>query len=241
MSYNIAICDDIKLHRKEIIDILKEICNKSIIEINIDEFENGDDLAIKIKDNPYKYDIVFLDIIMNSTNGIDIGKLIKGYNERLILVFITSSKEYVFDGYDTGALNYLLKPVNKEKLKLVFERAICSITKKEEDYFCCKYKGVITKVPLDEIEYFESIRRVMFVCTDTTSNTFYGKISEVEEFLPHNQFARCHKGYIVNIKKIKEINKGEITLESGKIIPISKTYLEIIKFKFVDYLNDWCK
>lgn len=239
MSYNIAICDDVKLHRKEIIDILKEICIKSKLDVSIDEFESGDDLAKEIKESPYKYDIVFLDIIMNSTNGIDIGKLIKTYNDKLVLVFITSSKEYVFDGYDTGALNYLLKPVNKEKLKLVFEKAICSINKKENDFFCCKYKGVITKVPLDEIEYFESIRRVMFVCTSTTSNTFYGKISEVEEFLPHEQFARCHKGYIVNVKKIKEIKKGDIFLESGRQIPISKTYLEIIKHKFVEYLSDW--
>lgn len=239
MEYNIAICDDEKIFREIIKDNIKLVYNKIKNKANVDEFSSGEILICEVKENPQKYDIYFLDIIMKNINGIDIAKVIRSYNPLAIIIFITSSTKHVFEGYDAGAFNYLLKPIDENKFNEVFFNAINIIELREKEFFVCKYKSTIAKILLRDIEFFESEKRVVKIHTKDKEYIFYGKLSDVEEGLNKKSFIRCHKSYIVNITKIKELDKMILLLESGKEIPISKTYLENTKKGFIEYLGEW--
>ena len=102
MRLNIAICDDEKAIREQI----NELIEKEKVGICLDLYETGDALLATDK----KFDIVFLDIQMDGTDGIETAKRLRQRDEDTILIFITGIREYVFEAFDVAAFHYLLKP-----------------------------------------------------------------------------------------------------------------------------------
>ena len=122
----IAVCDDDKFTVDYIVNTLTHISKKNNLYINIHTFTSGMEFISNY--NPSKsYDIIFLDILLDSLNGIDIAKHIRENNDITKIIFISSSSEYILDGYDVEASNYLIKPLDYEKLNKVFIKAIKSL------------------------------------------------------------------------------------------------------------------
>lgn len=119
---NVAICDD----DKNIREYIKKIIEVQKIECKILEYESGNGL-IEINE---KLDIVFLDIKMDGIDGIRAAEILRekqmknGWNENIILIFITTMKQYVFKAFEVFAFNFLLKPIEDKKLIEVFSRAV---------------------------------------------------------------------------------------------------------------------
>lgn len=112
---SIAICDDEKIQRNIIKDMILRISQNNNMGVIIDEFESSEEFLSAFKRNTNKYNLVFCDIIMSGMNGIELLKKVKSINSSIQAVLITSCDEFVFDGYDIGVLNYLLKPVSEKK------------------------------------------------------------------------------------------------------------------------------
>lgn len=101
MGLNIAICDDEKMIREQI----KELAEKEMPDVCAGLYETGDALLAAGK----QFDIVFLDIQMEGTDGIETAKRLRQKDEDTILIFITGIREYVFEAFDVAAFHYLLK------------------------------------------------------------------------------------------------------------------------------------
>ena len=114
MRLNIAICDDEKIIREQI----KELAEKEMPDVCAGLYETGDALLAAGK----QFDIVFLDIQMEGTDGIETAKRLRQRDEDTILIFITGIREYVFEAFDVAAFHYLLKPVEEDKFRDVFRR-----------------------------------------------------------------------------------------------------------------------
>ena len=126
MRLNIAICDDGKAIREQI----KELIEKTGLCPEL--FETGDSLLAAGK----QFDIVFLDIQMEGTNGIETAKKLRERSalkgaEDTILIFITGIREYVFEAFDVAAFHYLLKPIEEDKFREVFGRAEKELEKRK--------------------------------------------------------------------------------------------------------------
>ena len=113
MGLNIAICDDEEIIREQI----KELIEKTGLCPEL--FETGDGLLAAGK----QFDIVFLDIQMEGTDGIETAKRLRQRDEDTILIFITGIREYVFQAFDVAAFHYLLKPIEEDKFRVPFGRA----------------------------------------------------------------------------------------------------------------------
>ena len=107
MGLNIAICDDEKIIREQI----KELAEKEMPGVCAGLYETGDALLAAGK----QFDIVFLDIQMEGTDGIETAKRLRQRDEDTILIFITGIREYVFEAFDVAAFHYLLKPIEEDK------------------------------------------------------------------------------------------------------------------------------
>ena len=114
MGLNIAICDDEKVIREQI----KELAEKEMPCVCDGLYETGDALLAAGK----QFDIVFLDIQMEGTDGIETAKRLRQRDEDTILIFITGIREYVFEAFDVAAFHYLLKPIEEDKFREVFHR-----------------------------------------------------------------------------------------------------------------------
>ena len=116
----IAVCDDEVLECCNMAKRIREIMEEMKAPCIIRQFQSGGELLRALE----SFDIIFLDIIMRGMDGMKTAQLFRRKASDKILVFVSSSREYVFDAYDVEAFQYLLKPVDGRKLKSVLQRAV---------------------------------------------------------------------------------------------------------------------
>lgn len=142
MATKVVICDDIERDVEQLSEFLLaydhsfEIIVYNSGEALIDDFLNSDEDA----------DIVFLDIHMPGIDGVETAKMIRRKNEDIRIIFITSSKEYYQQAFEVFASNYILKPLNKDRLYTVLDRVLDEIRKDHSQKISIRYRSSIHNV-----------------------------------------------------------------------------------------------
>lgn len=219
------------------IDYLKSLLDKWSLqakcELEISAYRSGEDFFEKNDKSLYKeYSAILLDIQMEGMNGLDAAKRLRkeGYKEAII--FITSFRDFVFDGYNVHALHYLLKPVEEKPLFLCLDEILKSVS---GDSYLYKGKTDTIYIPNKDILTFST---GFPHCVDilTTSGTFrqYTTLNKIMYKLPR-EFIRTHRSYIVNMAHICKISGSVITLSNDMRAEIGRTYLTGVTDKFSAY------
>lgn len=230
----IAICDD----EKNIRIYLSALVRKQGIECEITEYATaGDYLASGVE-----YDILFLDIELEcpeqDMDGMKMARQIRSMEDtkQPIIIFVTGYEKYVYDAFDVGAFQYLLKPVDEQKFADVFRRAAeQAATNAEHDkkVLMIQYGSTGKTIPLSDIYYMESQNHKIAVHMKDGVLEYYAKMSDLEEEL-QGQFCRVHKGYLINLSYVDEYNKTEVTLTNGDKLLISK-------YKYEDFVKAYLR
>ena len=226
----IAICDDEANIRAYLSSLIQaQDCPCEIVEYA----SAGDCLA-----DTQKIDLLFLDIeLAPSGSGLDGMALARKIRERAtvtqpVIIFVTGYERYVFDAFDVGAFQYLLKPVDEEKFAKVFSRAVAQIgTAREKPGRVLTLQSANTSktVPLDSIYYIESSNHKVELHLKNGEFACYAKIGDLELEL-QDQFFRIHKGYLVNLSYVAGYSKTEVTLTNGERLLLSK-------YKYQDFVK----
>ncbi len=213
---NIGICDD----EKEICLQIKKMVLALAPESQVRCFCSGKQLL----SGGQHFDILFLDIQMADTNGMEIARTIRERKEDTVLIFVTALKEYVFEAFDVSAFHYLLKPLVKDKFNSVFLEAMKEAKKRirigEESLFFQTKSKSFTLMKSD-ILYVENCRRKVDIHTWHQTETIYATMMHMEELLGED-FFRCHRGYLVNMAYIIQYSADRILLQNGESIYLSK-------------------
>lgn len=197
------------------------------------QFNSGEEL-LQSEEN---FDIVFLDIMMDGLDGMKTAKRIRKKASCRLLVFISASREYVFDAYDVEAFWYLVKPVETWKLKQVLKKAVLKTEAASPDFILVNKGRQKQKIFLRDILYFEIMGRLIDIHKTGGISDYYGKISILEEELREKGFFRCHKSYLVHLKYVKGYNRQEAVLDNGEKIPISKRRYEEFCKALLSYMK----
>ena len=152
----IGVCEDDSKYRESLAFLLEKYLHHRENDLIIEEFSTGDALLQWLEKHQGELDICFLDIEMPGKNGMETARNIRKKDARMLLVFLTGYREYVFDGYEVDALDYLLKPVRERKLQEVLDRARKLLSRKERDRFTFRNKEGIYRIPKNHILYFYS-------------------------------------------------------------------------------------
>lgn len=153
-----------------------------------------------------------------------------------IIVFVTGYEKYVYDAFDVGAFQYLLKPVDEQKFAEVFKRAVrqaVSDAEQGKKVLVVQYGSTGKTIPLNDIYYMESQNHKIAVHFKDGVLEYYAKIGDLEEEL-QGQFCRIHKGYLINLSYVDEYNKTEVTLTNGDKLLISK-------YKYEDFVKAYLR
>lgn len=232
MGLNIAICDDEEIIREQI----KELTEKEKSGLCMELYETGDALLASGK----QFDIVFLDIQMEGTDGIETAKRLRQRDGDTILIFITGIREYVFEAFDVAAFHYLLKPIEEEKFREVFRRAERELEKrksKRRETVFIKTRNRSFSLEKDSILYIESRGKKVEIHTTGETIEAYASMNEMEGQLGGG-FFRCHRGYLVNMAYVAEYDSGSITLNNGEYVYLAKEkYGEFVK-AYMRYLRN---
>lgn len=233
---NIAICDD----TKEDVEIISTYISKKVttsnIAFKINIFSDGEDYIDQVNSCRETYDIVFLDIYMKFSNGIEIARKIREFDKECKIIFITSSKEHAIDSYDVRALHYILKPINEEKLGLAIEMAIEGLNNENKQIVIKNKKGSY-RIILKDILYAESNARVVNTYLKSGEViSFYSKLKDFIENIHDDRFLKCHKSFVVNMDYILKIENNFIYMSGNIKIPISTSNTAAIKEQYLKYL-----
>jgi DNA-binding LytR/AlgR family response regulator len=231
---HIAACDDDSTFLDQITAMLSELAGK--LDLSFETFSNAPDLLCAIEQQHNRFNIILLDISINTHNGIDVSKRIRKYNENVIIIFITSFLEYAPDGYEVKAFRYILKPIKYDILKSEIEAAIDELEKNKVETFSVTAKGIYKTVAVNDILYFESQNRVLLI-KDVGGNeiVFYGKLDEIEKLDIFTNFIRAHQSFLVNIRHINYIDKKgkAVILKTNYKIPISRSKIDLVIKKYI--------
>lgn len=238
----IAICDDQDLFREIIKEKIFRVCRNENIKIKIDCYKSGNDLIKTLKKDNFVYDILFLDILMNEIDGIETAKEIRKFDNRMQIIFCTSSSEYILQGYEVEAIGYFIKGEDDTKLREILKRAIEKTNRIYDEYILINLKNSIRTIYLKDIEFIEISNRTLSIHTTNEIIDFNGKMQEMLDRLKDKNFILTHRSYLVNISKIKDITPTSVIVKSGKEILLSRLRSKLVREAYLEYIfleNRW--
>lgn len=218
----IAICDDEKEQRNALSASAARQMELCGIPCRTISYSGGDKLLMELNENPYLFDIIFLDIELGGANGVDTAKQIRKKNRDCIIIFVTGYSDYVFHGYEVGALNYILKPYKEQKIGEVLKEALIRMNKWKEHYIAVQSGSDLIKVPTKDILYFMSQLRKIILITREKEWTYYGRLADMEKSTP-DCFVRIHQRYLVNMAQAERLNKDSVLI-AGQTLPVSRQH-----------------
>ncbi len=232
----IAICDD----EANSCAYLLSLINAQPYSCEIAEYASADDCLADIS----KFNLLFLDIDLTTSDsnfdGMTLARLIRDRTTETqpIIIFVTGYEQYVFDAFDVGAFQYLLKPVDEKKFAHVFARAVEQLIANQENphrkpVLVLQSSNASKTIPLESIYYIESSNHKVKLYLKDGEFTCYAKIGDLESEL-QDQFFRIHKGYLVNLSYVDGYSKTEVTLTNGKKLLLSK-------YKYHDFVKAYLR
>ena len=230
---SIAVCDDEIIECCNIAGKIKGILDEMKVPFILRQFGSGKELLR----TPEVFDILFLDIIMQDLDGMKTAHLYREKAADKMLVFISSSRDYVFEAYDVEPLQYLVKPLDETKLKKVLQKAVIKTESHPQEFLIVSKNRQKKKVFLDDIYYFEIKGRKIDIHGTEGLFTYYGQIGILENSLQGKGFFRCHKGYLVNLKYVDAYNRQEVILDNGERIIIAKRRYEQFCTEILEYMR----
>ena len=184
-------------------------------------------------------DLLFVDINMPDLNGLD---FVKSLTQKPFIIFTTAYSEYALEGFKVDATDYILKPIGYED----FLRAVNKVkvrtqseienedklsTNSESLFVKSDYK--LIRINLADIKYIESANEYVQIHTENEKPiTTLIRLKNMEEQLPKNHFMRVHRSFIVNLDKVKVIDRNRIVFDKV-YIPVGDQYKDAFQ-AFID-------
>jgi two-component system response regulator AgrA len=211
------VCEDNIKQREKFSKLVEDIIMIENFDMNLALSTEDPNKVLDYITNNKGTGLYFLDIDLKSTiNGIQLAEKIREYDPRGFIVFITTHAEmsYLTFTYKVEAMDYIIKD-NFGNIKERIHQCICNANKKYnsnrneiQKNFIIKAEDKIINVEYNKIVYFETSTNIhkVILHADNRQVEFYAKMKDVEEKLDSDIFYRCHKSFIVNKNKIKEID-----------------------------------
>lgn len=230
----ISICDDCKDDVQILNKLLYEYSKLNNVDFTIDTYSN-EKVLLKHLD---EYDILFLDIILKDITGIQLAEKIRITHKDVHIIFISSSRDYIFDAFDVKAFSYLLKPIVKKDLfhkmdGLMLELHKDMIVINDDNHF----QRYIDK---NSITYIEVIKKKTLIHLRNNNKILAPHTLTWWKMNLNNEiFKQCYKGILVNVKHIYKIDATKIILRNQQEVYLSRKYKkEVLNcwYRYIDRL-----
>ncbi|MBQ7898742.1 MAG: response regulator transcription factor [Bacteroidales bacterium] len=218
MVYRVAIVDDNTADAEFVQGILNSWADLRQANIQAEVFPSAEAFLFRYAEDK-NWDILLLDIEMGAMDGVTMAKRVRQDNEAVQIVFITGYSDYIAEGYEVAALHYLMKPVKREKLLAVLDRAL-EKRKQEERCLNLEAYGEMVRIPFYEIRYLDVHQNYVTVHAKA-EYTVKRTLGDFEKELD-DRFCRVGRGMILNLKYIQRVTKTEVRLSDGTVLPLPR-------------------
>ena len=235
----IAVCDDDRFYRENMSRLLNLYSERNPQhDLSITIFKCADEL-LSVARKIGGFDIYILDVIMPDINGIELGLRLRDDNFDGKIIYLTSSGDYALDSFKTQPFNYIIKPVEIEKLFPVLDKAIEDIGQKKEKSIIVKTADGNVKLSLDGIMYAELLNRnihfhlangktVESVSVRTSFST------AIKELTDDERFEDCGSSFVINLLHISVLKQDELCFSNGTVLKLPKKPLSRLREKWAE-------
>lgn len=214
-----AVCEDEKFYSDKLKNIAADFFAEKGKSLIVSVFSDGAPLLADM-DMGSIYDVIFLDIQLESSDGMDIAAEIRKRDRSVPLIFVTGLESRAADGYAVSAFDYIVKSSMDTKLPTVLERLENSFA--SETVTLETADGSTVVIPLGNILWIESDGRGTAVVTDDGRISVKPSIGAVAEMLPEELFTEIFKAVFVRTDKIKRVGKDTVEMSDGTALPLGR-------------------
>ena len=229
------IVDDEELARSVVRELLRAHSEVQVVAECVNGFE-----AVKAVAE-HKPDLLFLDVQMPKLTGFDVLELI---GTSVAVIFVTAYDEFAMKAFEVHAVDYLLKPVGKERLEAALERAKARVGEKMPapaelsaaarapgeyaERIVVKDGTKVTLIPVEKLDYAEAQDDYVGLASEGKKHLKQQTIAGLEASLDPKQFVRIHRSYLVNLERVARIepygkDSRLAILSTGARLPVSRT------------------
>ena len=238
MKIRIACCDDEKQQLELYKTMFTNIEMRQDIKLNVEYFLSGNFMLERFQSEKNPFDLVYLDMDMDEKSGLDLAKEIRqNYHSDCLILFLTNYPKYMQNSFDVRAFQYMIKPVQFDEFERKYNAARKYLEKDDKN-------RVVLKIDEDNVVFFTN--EIYYIEKEKSSKQFLvyledkcvvakGVLSAIENQLLEQHFMRTHRSYLVNMKHIRRIQKNDLVLSNGNLVPISRRKEKELKQQFMRY------
>lgn len=232
---NIAICEDSIEMLGELESLVYDCYDGDESQLTCETFLSGEELLKTLQEDHIRFQIYILDIEMKEINGLEAAAIIRKTDQNAAIIFVTSHSELMQEAFDVLAFHFLVKPIHADKARQVLLRAL-EAQRLRKNTFHYKVRKKINTVNYEQIEYFESYKRKIFIHLTDRVEEYYGTLKEVSSQLESGCFVQAHNSYIINMDYIKLADAEHVILMSEEKIPITKKFYKDFNAAYRNYV-----
>jgi DNA-binding LytR/AlgR family response regulator len=234
MTVKIAIVEDEKPQRLLIKTYIDRFSSETGHTIHCSFFEDGTDISAGYKNN---FDILLMDIQMPRMGGLKAAEIIRQRDKNVIIIFITNLAQYAIEGYSVNAMNFLVKPVSYSFFADKLRRAVERVEEQWPKFIHIKTDHGLVRLKDTEILYTEMNNRKLLIVTRDREYKCRTSVQDIERALNSKSFFRCHVGFLINLRHIKQIEHNFVTVGDHRL-PVSRHRKKELLDSFTNYLGE---
>lgn len=229
VDIRIAVCDDVETDRSRLADAIIRLTGHQNVRIR--QFASGEELLTC----PESWHIIFLDILMDGVDGMETARRLRERDGSPILIFVSSSPDFLAKGYEVEAFRYLLKPYRTADIAAVLDKAFARVTRRGLVF---QAGGSVHRIPYADIAYIEARGRSCELhLTDGCTTTINEGITALEKRVMPESILRCQKSFLVNVAEIRRIRRYEVEMRDGSVVPIGRKWWPQVRTRLVEYCS----
>lgn len=228
----LAIVDDNKTEQEIILNTLHNYEKTQNISLEISTYFDG--ISFFDTYTPGDFDLIFMDIFLKEETGIEIVRKIRQTDSKVLIVFLTSSAEHIYEAAPFHFFDYILKPFEPEQVFHVLNEAFEALPKSEPE-LSFQYRSFDIHFPLSKIQYIYSNNHEIVIHTTNGSQSFRLPFYEISDHITDPRFLLCNRGIMLNMDYIKTMDSDYFEMTDTKCFPIKTKGRKQIREQYIKY------
>lgn len=236
IMFRVAICED----EKVVLDFEASLVNKWAAgrgcSLELDAYISAEQFLFESEDKA-PYDVLIFDIQMKNMNGMELAKALRRRGCDAVIIFVTGVPDYAIEGYEVGAVRYILKPVKEDVLNGLLDSAFEERQKKSEDYFMLCQGTELEKISFEKILYIEARGHYVFLKGVDFEREWKAGFAETSGAFEGKGFFCLRRGLMVNLSHVARITRTDCILDSGESLPVARGVYKELNEAFINYFK----
>ena len=230
--FRIAICEDEKVILEYESSLVKEWGEARGCKLELDEYVSAEQFLFESEDKA-PYDVLIFDIQMKGMNGMELAKKLRARGCDSALIFATGVKDYAIEGYEVGAVRYILKPVKADVLNGLLDSIYAERQTKAEDFFVLGQGSDLERISFEKIIYIEARGHYVYMKGADFEREWKSSFAQASSSFEEKNFFCLRRGLLVNLKHVSKITRTDCILDDGESLPVARGMYKDLNEAFI--------